>query len=86
MEQSRVRVTLRYDRAATRLALAGDFSEWEPVPLIEVGDGEWTAELSIEPGVHHFALIADGVWTLPDGVSGIDDGFGGKVGVLVVGG
>jgi hypothetical protein len=86
IDRSRVRVTLRYDEEITRLALAGDFSEWEPVPLMEAGDGKWTAELSMDPGVHRYALIADGVWTLPDGVAGIDDGFGGKVGVLVVGG
>jgi hypothetical protein len=86
IDRSRVRVTFRYHDAVTQLALAGDFSEWEPVPLVEVGRGEWTAELSIEPGVHHYALIVDGVWTLPDGVAGIGDGFGGKVGVLVVGG
>lgn len=81
---ARVRVTVRYGRAVQRLAIAGDFSNWEPIPLRRSANGEWTAQLALEPGIHKYALIADGAWTLPDGVAAIDDGLGGKVGVLVV--
>lgn len=80
----RVRVTVRLGRAAREVALAGDWNGWEPVPLTQDGD-VWSATLAIPPGTRTYAIVADGEWTLPDGVTGMDDGFGGRVGMLVVG-
>jgi len=80
----RVQVTVRLGRAAHEVALAGDWNGWEPVPLTQDGD-VWSAVLPIPPGARTYAIIADGEWTLPEGVIGTDDGFGGKVAVLVVG-
>jgi hypothetical protein len=84
IDNGRVRLTLRFSGDATALAIAGDFSAWDPVPLRRIGDDRWTTTLVITPGVHTYAVIADGTWTLPDGVAGVDDEFGGKVGILVV--
>jgi hypothetical protein len=78
------RVYVRYERPVSRLAIAGAFSDWQPVPLERTGGCEWIVDLALPPGVHHFALIADGEWTLPDGLDAVDDGFGGRVGILVV--
>lgn len=79
-----VRLVLRLGRTARQVAIAGDWNGWEPVPLTR-GDGGWVASLRLEPGIYKYALLADGEWILPDGVTGMDDGFGGKVAVLVVG-
>ncbi len=84
LDDGRVRLTLQFAATPTKLAIAGDFSAWEPVPLQRQPDGTWTVMLALESGVHTYALIADGVWTLPDGADGIEDDFGGQVGVLVV--
>jgi hypothetical protein len=79
-----VRVIVRYDRPVSELAIAGPFSDWQPVRLRRGSDGEWAADLAVDPGVHQFSLIADGEWTLPDGVAAVDDGLGGRIGILVV--
>jgi hypothetical protein len=55
------------------------------VPLAR-DDGTWSASLRLAPGIYKYAIVADGEWTLPDGVAAMDDGFGGRVGILVVGG
>jgi hypothetical protein len=68
--------------AASEVAITGEWNGWEPVPLRREGTA-WVVDLRLEPGVYRYAIVADGVWTLPDGVVGIDDEFGGKVGVLV---
>jgi hypothetical protein len=77
-----VRVRVRLARAVAEAAIAGEWNAWTPVPLRREGR-EWVAELRLEPGMYRYAIMADGVWTLPDGVVGMDDGFGGKVGVLL---
>jgi hypothetical protein len=79
----RVRIALRYGRAATAVAITGDWNGWTPVPLRRERHW-WIAELSLPRGVHHFALVADGTWTLPDGVRGIPDELGGRVAQLIV--
>ena len=84
IDERRVRLRIGFDGTTLELAVAGDFSEWAPVPLQRQPDGSWTVTLALAPGVHTYVLIADGEWTLPDGVDGIDDDFGGTVGVLVI--
>ncbi|HEX8318296.1 glycogen-binding domain-containing protein [Longimicrobium sp.] len=65
-------------------AVVGDFSGWQPVPMVV--DGEWwVARVRIAPGVHHFSYrLADGQMMLPPGVPSVDDGFGGRSAVVVV--
>jgi hypothetical protein len=79
----RVRIALRYGHAATSLAIVGDWNGWTPVPLRREREW-WIAELTVPRGIHHYAIIADGVWTLPDGVTRIADEFGGQVAPLIV--
>jgi hypothetical protein len=41
--------------------------------------------LALPPGLYHFNLLVDGTeWVVPNGVTTVDDGLGGLVGVLVV--
>ncbi len=74
---------------ATRVAVTGDFASWNPkgIPLAgPYGNGVWTVELQLAPGLHHYAFIVDGTDWRPDPnvASQVDDGFGQKNSVLVV--
>lgn len=77
-------------RIATRDAagppsIAGDFTNWKPVPMYRDG-GQWTYAAQLVPGVYHYAFVAaDGHWFVPKSVPGRqDDGMGGETAVLVV--
>ena len=67
-------------------SIAGDFTDWEPVPMRRNGD-QWEASFDLEPGVYHYSFVrSDGSWFLPDTIRNrVDDGFGGMNAVLVVG-
>ena len=71
---------------ATAPSVAGDFTDWKPVPMRRVGD-QWEASFDLGPGVYHYSFVReDGSWFLPDTVlNRVDDGFGGVNAVLVVG-
>jgi hypothetical protein len=69
---------------ATRVELAGDFTDWEPVPLVRVGR-TWEASLQIAPGVHRANVRIDGgVWIVPAGVTRSIDDYGSEVGIFAV--
>ncbi len=77
-------------RIATRDAgsgpsIAGDFTNWKPVPMQRDG-GHWIYAAHLEPGVYHYAFVAgDGHWFVPKSVPGRQaDGMGGETAVLVV--
>jgi hypothetical protein len=70
---------------ARAVEIAGDWNGWQPTPLSRDGSGRWLVPSSLEPGVYRFNLRVDGSrWIVPDGVAQIDDGFGGRVGLLII--
>ncbi|HET7789668.1 MAG TPA: glycogen-binding domain-containing protein [Gemmatimonadales bacterium] len=70
---------------ARAVAIAGDWDQWQPLPLTSVGEDLWEGVLALGPGVHHFNLLVDGKdWVVPRGVAFVSDGMGGMVGVIVV--
>lgn len=74
---------------ATSVAVAGDFSEWEPSFTLEDPDqdGVWSGRVPIRPGVHGYMFLIDGTeWqTDPRADRYRDDGFGNQNAVLAVG-
>lgn len=66
------------------VTIAGDWNDWTPVPMTLVG-GRWTVELPLGAGAHKFVLTVDGKQVVPRGVPKLPDGFGGEVGLLVIG-
>jgi hypothetical protein len=80
-----VRFTLENDDARS-VAVAGDFSGWQPRPLSRGDDGEWELELVLDPGVYHYSFVIDGTeWVVPANATGVvDDGFGRKNATIVV--
>lgn len=73
---------------ASTVAVAGDFSEWEPEFVLEDvdGDGVWTGRVPVEPGVHSYMFLIDGTqWrTDPRAERYSDDGFGNRNAILAV--
>jgi hypothetical protein len=70
---------------AGRVEITGDFTDWQPVPLVDRGGGWWAVSLPISVGIHEMNLRVDGgAWTVPPGLTQRSDEFGGAVGVLVV--
>ncbi|MFO8034995.1 MAG: glycogen-binding domain-containing protein [Candidatus Bipolaricaulota bacterium] len=55
---------------ADSVAVMGDFSGWQPVPLeYSEGTGVWTAELDLPPGRYEYAFMVDGRWVGQDPVA-----------------
>jgi hypothetical protein len=73
--------------AAESVALVGDFNGWDPTvnPLRPTGDGWWQAEVRLPAGSHQYAYFIDGKTVAPaDAEITVDDGFGGKNGLISV--
>ncbi|OYV71649.1 MAG: hypothetical protein B7Z72_06465 [Gemmatimonadetes bacterium 21-71-4] len=63
----------------------GDFTDWQPVELVQRGRDLWEALLPIGPGVHQLNVRVDGgKWLPPPDTPTMRDGFNGEVGVLVM--
>jgi serine protease AprX len=74
-----------HDDAAREVALAGDFSGWEPLPLKREPDGLWRAALDIPAGgSYRYKFVVDGARWSEDPSNGFkeQDGFGGLNSVL----
>lgn len=78
------RLTLKADDV-TRVDVAGDFTNWQPIAAHRAGNGVWYVDLRIPPGQYRYAFRVNGSkWTVPSGVAVVDDDFGGKAAWLVV--
>jgi hypothetical protein len=70
---------------ARAVELAGDFTDWKPVPLQPWGKDGWRALLPISPGLHRLAIRIDGgAWQAPSGTRPIASEFGGEVAEVIV--
>ena len=77
-------VTIRL-HAAAALELMADFTDWEPVGMRQLPNGDWTLERSIAPGTHRVAIrVNGGAWVVPPNLPHVSDEFGGEVGLLIV--
>jgi len=69
---------------ARAVAIAGDWNNWQPLPLAAAGDDVWEGALLVPSGTHRFNLLVDGEWVVPHGVATLADELGGLVALLVV--
>lgn len=72
---------------ADSVAVAGDFSNWEPIPLSpRTVDGEtvWTGLVPVPRGEHEYQFVINGEKWVTDPLAPVkqDDGFGAKNAVL----
>ena len=72
-------VQFRLDAMASRVQLAGSFTNWEPrYELHQSAPGTWTITVPLIQGVHDYAFVVDGEQWVPDPYAPqIGDGFGG---------
>jgi len=61
-------------REVGQVVARGDFSGWQPLPMEEICDCVWYAELELDPGDYLYQLEVDGAVTLDDlnGLTGYD--------------
>ena len=75
--------------AATSVAVAGDFTDWQPSFTLDDldGDGVWSGRIPVRAGVHGYMFVIDETqWmTDPNAVRYQDDGFGNRNAILAVG-
>jgi hypothetical protein len=77
-------VTFRF-REVSSVAITGNWDGWQPHALHHLGDDLWEGTFALPRGLYHFNLLVDGRnWVVPNGVTTIPDGLGGKVAVLLV--
>lgn len=64
--------------------IAGDFSEWKPMPLAREGT-HWVARAVLPPGKYHIGVRANlGPWRAPRNLARVRDDFGGESGLVVI--
>jgi len=77
-------VTVRHTSAIS-VEIMGDFTDWEPVALASMPNGEWRVERVITPGPHRVAIRVDGgPWRVPPNLPHVADDFGSEVGIVIV--
>jgi hypothetical protein len=72
---------------AVAVSLVADFNGWDPdsQPLVRAGGGWWEARVALPQGSHQYAYWVDGdLVTPPEADTTVDDGFGGRNGLLYV--
>jgi hypothetical protein len=74
-----------YRPDASRVEIAGSFSEWQRIPLGKIGTtGYWEVTIALPTGEHRFTYIIEGRERIPDPTILLkeDDDFGGSNSVL----
>lgn len=73
---------------AESVAVAGDFTDWEPAHYLSDvdGDGVWTGRVPLRPGLHEYMFVVDGSeWVTDPGAERyVDDGFGHRNAVVTI--
>jgi hypothetical protein len=77
------------NNAADSVAVAGDFSQWTPVPLSPRtvnGETVWTGLVPVSQGEHEYQFVINGDRWVPDPLAPVKrgDGFGTKNAVLKI--
>jgi Glycogen recognition site of AMP-activated protein kinase len=73
------------DDDASRVDVAGDFTNWKPITTHRAPNGVWYIDLRIPAGQYRYAFRVNGSeWRVPDGATAVDDDLGGKSAWLVV--
>ena len=84
MTRGFTRLVIRADDAS-RVDVAGDFTNWKPIATHRAPNGVWYVDLRIAPGQYRYAFRVNGSeWRVPEGVTAVNDDLGGKSAWLVV--
>jgi hypothetical protein len=81
---ARVRIRVEAPDGARAVALLGDFTLWEAVPMTRTGDG-WSAVVDVPEGAHHYGFMVDDEWYVPDETQDVvPDEWGRESAILVI--
>ena len=70
---------------AGEVELMGDFTQWEPVPMLAQQDGWWVLSRALPAGLYRVNVRIDREpWRVPPGLPSEDDGLGGHSGLLLI--
>src|SRR5690606_10396077 len=73
---------------ARSVSVVGDFNDWDPdaTPLVEAGEGVWSAVVRVRPGLVRYSFLVDGTeWRAdPRGLAAHND-FGRATSVAFIG-
>ena len=70
---------------AARVEIAGDFSDWQPIPLALAAPGIWETVQRMTSGIHRIDVRLDGMeWIAPTGATRAADDYGRDVAIFVV--
>ena len=65
----RIIITFKADPGAT-VCIAGSFNDWNPSEkklIDKLGNGVYSATITLAPGIYEYKFIVNGIWTLdPD--------------------
>jgi hypothetical protein len=71
--------------SAARVEVAGDWNGWTPTLATRSPDGVWYADVTLRRGEYRYAFKIDGQrWRVPEGITSLDDGFGGRSALVTV--
>lgn len=80
-----LRAVIVHQPNASGVEIVGDFTDWQPVAMTGMPNGEWRIERNIVPGPHRVAIRVDGgPWRVPANLPRVEDDFGGEVGIVIV--
>ncbi len=65
-DQAEIDQTFQYSDggAAGTVGIAGEFSNWSPLPMAKNASGVWSLTLHLKPGFYGYKLVVDGEWVL----------------------
>ena len=83
--------TFTYESSsAESVNLAGDFNDWDPasLPMQKLDRGTWVLRIHLAEGIYHYQFIVNhDIRVVPPHADAYaSDGFGGKDGIVLVGG
>jgi 1,4-alpha-glucan branching enzyme len=69
--------SVKPDRQAQRVTLAGDFNSWIPIEMQKRKDGSFSTELALSAGSYQYKFVVDGRWISdPDHNNRVPNSFG----------
>ncbi len=72
-----VKFSVKPSNGVKKVELAGDFSQWKPVPLRKQKDGAFAATVPLVDGNYEYKFIVDGQWVVdPDNNAWALNAFG----------
>jgi hypothetical protein len=80
---ARVRIAIEAPRGARSVALLGDFTLWDPIPMRREGS-RWVAELDVVDGSHHYGFLVNDEWYLPDDARDVVPDEWGRLSAILV--